>query len=207
MSSQPSPSRLEASSDGGIAIVLTIMVLILKVPQVHGVAGFVTILPMLAVYLLPFLFTGIYWVNHHHLVDRLKIVAPLILRTNLTFLFFLSLLPFSTNYGMEMHLSRFSVQVYAASLLLDGMAFTLLGRALIRHILHNPREYLPEEASGQVAETLKGIASLIVYFSAIPVAIWSPGFALVLIGAVTLIWIVPTFGVQSRDCTAPHPNA
>ncbi len=207
MPSQPNPSRLEAFSDGVIAVIITIMVLDLKVPRADGFQGFLAILPTLAVYLLSFLFTGIYWVNHHHLVDRFKIVDPLILWTNLGFLFCLSLLPFSTNYLMEKHLNSFSVQLYAGSLFLDGVAFTLLGRALIRHILRNPGDYIPQEASGQVAETYKGVASLLVYFSAIPTAIRFPRIALLLIAAVTLIWIVPTFGVQPRDCAPTHPDA
>ena len=79
MAYQPSPSRLEAFSDGVIAVIITIMVLDFKVPKDPGMAGLLTVLPTLAVYLLSFTFVGIYWVNHHHLVDRLKRVDHLIL--------------------------------------------------------------------------------------------------------------------------------
>ena len=206
MPAQPSPSRLEAFSDGVIAVIITIMVLDLKVPRADGLAGFVSILPTLAVYLLSFLLTGIYWVNHHHLIDRLKIVDHLILWSNLAFLFCLSLLPFFTNYLIEKHLSSFSVAIYAASLLLDGLAFTLLGRALIRHILRHSNDYAPQEASGQVAETYKGLFSIASYTAAIPLALWFPRLALLLIAIVTFIWIVPTFGVQPHDCAPPHPT-
>ena len=107
MADRPTPSRLESFSDGVIAVIITIMVLEFKVPAPDGMAGLRTILPTLAVYLLSFAFTAIYWVNHHHLVHRLKRVEPLILYANLTFLFCLSLLPFFTSYLLQKHISCF----------------------------------------------------------------------------------------------------
>jgi uncharacterized membrane protein len=208
MPEQPSPARLEAFSDGVIAVIITIMVLDLKVPAADGLAGFVSILPTLAVYTLSFLFTGIYWVNHHHLADRLKLVDPAILWANLFFLFCLSLLPFFTNYLVDKHITAFPVALYSAALLLIGLAFTILGRVLIRHILAYTDVYQPTDADGQVSETYKGIASLTIYFLGIPLAYWHPWFALTLVPLVTLIWIVPTFAVKPRH-GAPdmHPNA
>jgi uncharacterized membrane protein len=92
-----SPARLEAFSDGVIAVIITIMVLELKVPHQDGLAGLYAVLPTLAVYLLSFTFTGIYWINHHHLVHRTDEADSLILYANLAFLFTLSLLPFCTS--------------------------------------------------------------------------------------------------------------
>ncbi|WP_433967034.1 TMEM175 family protein [Tunturiibacter gelidiferens] len=95
------PARLEAFSDGVIAVIITIMVLELKVPHQEGVAGLYTVLPTLAVYAISFAFTGIYWINHHHLVHRTEEADELVLYANLFFLFWLSLLPFFTSYVLE----------------------------------------------------------------------------------------------------------
>jgi uncharacterized membrane protein len=116
MSKQPTPNRLEAFSDGVIAVIVTIMVLDLKVPHADGLAGFLAVLPSIAVYLLSFLLTGLYWINHHALIDRLKHVDALILWANLFFLFTLSLIPFFTNYLVEKGIRPFPVGLYAASL-------------------------------------------------------------------------------------------
>jgi uncharacterized membrane protein len=208
MPEQPSPARLEAFSDGVIAVIITIMVLDLKVPAADGLASFVGILPTLAVYTLSFFFTGIYWVNHHHLADRLKHVDHAILWANLFFLFCLSLLPFFTNYLVDKRITAFPVALYSAALFLIAMSFLLLGRVLIRHMLANADVYQPSEADGQVSETYKGFASLATYFFGIPIAYWHPWFALTLVALVTLIWIVPTFAVKPRHCAPEqHPTA
>jgi uncharacterized membrane protein len=206
MPEQPSPARLEAFSDGVIAVIITIMVLDLKVPAADGLAGFVGILPTLAVYTLSFLFTGIYWVNHHHLADRLKLVDPAILWANLFFLFCLSLLPFFTNYLVDKHVTSFPVALYSAALFVIAFSFLILGRVLIRHMLANREVYNPSDADGQVSETYKGIASLTTYFLALPFAYWHPWFALALVALVTFIWIVPTFAVKPRHC-APEQHS
>ncbi len=143
MPAQPSPSRLEAFSDGVIAVIITIMVLELKVPRDPGMAGFVTTIPTLAVYAQSFAFTGIYWVNHHHLIHRLKRVDHLILWTNLIFLFCLSLLPFFTNYLVEKHLDSFSVGLYAVSLLVTGVVFHSFAK-----VHHPPSSPLPGTRRG-----------------------------------------------------------
>ncbi len=196
MPTQPSPSRLEAFSDGVIAVIITIMVLDLKVPLANGLPGFVSVLPTIAVYLLSFVFTGIYWVNHHHLIDRLKRVDHLILWSNLGFLFCLSLLPFSTNYMVVKHNDSFSVALYAASLVLTAVSFLLLGRAIVRHLLRQIDTYTAEEACGQAQEIHKGLISLTIYCGAIPLAYWHPWAAFVVIALATLPWIVPTFGIR-----------
>lgn len=203
---QPSPARIEAFSDGVIAVIITIMVLEFKVPRDPGPAAFLAVLPTLLVYLLSFTFTGIYWINHHHMIDRLKRVDALILWCNLALLFFLSLLPFFTANLIAHHLDSFSVSLYAASLFADGLAFTVLGNAVVRHIRRSTGHlYDPATADDQAAERKKGIISLLMYFTAVVLAFWHPYLALALVALVTLIWIVPTFGVRTilHDPTIP----
>ena len=192
----PSPSRLESFSDGVIAVIITIMVLDFKVPKADGLAGFVGALPTFAVYLVSFVFTGIYWVNHHHLVARLKRVDSLILWANLGFLFTLSLLPFFTSYMVEKGVRPFPVALYGFSQLLDGVSFTLLSKALLHHIRRAGDAYELREVDEQIAENRKAAVSLSMYVTAIPLAFWRPWLALTVIAAVTLIWIVPSFGVR-----------
>jgi uncharacterized membrane protein len=199
MQAQPSPSRLEAFSDGVIAVIITVMVLELKVPSEPGLSGFVTTIPTIAVYGQSFAFTGIYWVNHHHLIDRLKRVDHLILWANLIFLFCLSLLPFFTSYLVEKHIDSFSAALYSVSLLVTGCSFTLLQKAITRHLRHSPTLDAPVEIHLQLAEQRKAFVSLAMYLTAVPLAFWHPYLALVTVAAVTVIWIIPTFGLK------PHP--
>ena len=202
MSAEPTPSRMEAFSDGVIAVIITIMVLELKVPREHGPAGFLTVLPTLGVYLLSFTFTGIYWVNHHHLIDRVKRVTPLILWLNLAFLFCLSLLPFFTSYLIDTHLDSFSVAIYIGSLLLTGVAFTTLQSRIGRHLNRSRQFESEEDARLQLAEQRKGILSVAIYVTAIPIAFFfRPVLALLLAAVVTLIWIIPTFGLTHPAVT------
>jgi uncharacterized membrane protein len=198
MPAQPSPSRLEAFSDGVIAVIITIMVLDLKVPRETGMAGFATTLPTLAVYAQSFAFTGIYWVNHHHLVDRLKRVDNLILWTNLILLFSLSLLPFFTNYLIDKRMDSFSVALYASLLLVTGFSFTLLQWAIGRHLCRYKTADDPVEKQLQVAEQRKAYLSLAMYLLAVALAFWRPWVALVDAALVTVIWIIPTFGIEHR---------
>ena len=206
MSAQPSPSRLESFSDGVIAVIITIMVLEFKVPRADGASGILLMLPTFAVYLLSFSFTGIYWINHHHLTDRLKRVDHAILWANLAFLFTLSLLPFFTNYLVDKGIAPFPVAIYAASLLLDGVAFTVLTQALVRHFRLAGTVYDAREEEDQLAEMRKGAVSLAMYLGAIPVAYWHPWLALSMVAATTLLWIIPTFGLKPQANPPLHPT-
>jgi uncharacterized membrane protein len=199
MSYQPSPSRLEAFSDGVIAVIITIMVLEFKVPHDDGWAGLRTILPTLAVYLLSYTFTGIYWINHHHLVHRLKHVDHLILWSNLGFLFCLSLLPFFTNCMIEKHVDSFSVEVYSTLLLITGSSFWLLQKAVGAHLRHTREDRDPRELALQIAEQRKALASTVMNLLAIPLAALRPTLGLAMSALVVLLWILPTFGLQHRD--------
>jgi uncharacterized membrane protein len=206
MHKPPTPNRLEAFSDGVIAVIITIMVLDLKVPHADGLAGFLTVLPTIAVYLLSFLLTGLYWLNHHVLIDRLKRVDALILWANLFFLFTLSLIPFFTNYLVEKGIRPFPVALYACSLFLDGITYTLLAQAIARHLCLRADD--PEEAAllaEQLAETRKGLLCLGTYLIAIAVALYQPVIALILMACINLVWVVPGFLVKPSPLP-PHPH-
>lgn len=192
-SDQPSPSRLEAFSDGVIAVIITIMVLDFKLPQQHGSAAFAeAFLPTLAVYLLSFTFTGIYWINHHHLVHRLKHVDAPILYANLFLLFCLSLLPFATSYALSERFSSFSVAVYACELFLSGSGFILLSAAITRHFNRSGAAN-PGKTAIQKAEWRKTLLSLTLYALAVPLAYWHPLVAAADLVLVTPLWIIPGF--------------
>jgi uncharacterized membrane protein len=195
MRKEPTPARLEAFSDGVIAVIITIMVLGLKVPTQKGMAGFVTTLLPLLVYAQSFAATGIYWVNHHHLMDRLKRVNRLILWTNLFYLFFVSLLPFFTNYLVVMRMDSFSMALYAASLLMNGVAFTVLQWAVGRD-LRRYHVYGAEEHQLQVDGERKAYISLALYLVAVPLAFVHPFAALGDIYLVTILWIAPPIWVK-----------
>jgi uncharacterized membrane protein len=188
-----STSRLEAFSDGVIAVIITIMVLELKVPARQGVAGLLSLLPTLAVYFISFSFTGIYWINHHHLVHRIKQSDQRVLYANLGFLFCLSLLPFFTSYVLEKESDSFSIALYAASMVITGFSFLLLRLAIERR-MRVAGAFHPIDAAIQ----RKHLLSLACYGLAMPLAYYHPSLALADIGLVTLIWIVPTAGAKAH---------
>ena len=186
-----STSRLEAFSDGVIAVIITIMVLELKVPSAGGPRGLRAIAPTLAVYALSYAFVGIYWINHHLLLDRIEQSTPGILRTNLLWLFCLSLVPFFTAYVLDKREDTFSVALYAASLLLTGFSFLLL-RVGVNARQRGEGNLEREDTAMQSKHWI----SLGTYLIAIPLAFFAPIVALCLIALVTVLWIVPTLGVE-----------
>jgi uncharacterized membrane protein len=193
------PARLEAFSDGVIAVIITIMVLELKVPGQNGLAGIRSVLPTLCLYLISFAFVGIYWINHHHLVHRTDQADELILYANLGFLFCLSLLPFSTSYVLVKNMDSFSVAIYVASMILTGFSFLLLRLAIARRLRHAGKF---EEEDKAVER--KNWLSLFVYLMAIPLAFQHPQIALGLVAFVTVIWVTPTAGIKHREEYPPH---
>jgi uncharacterized membrane protein len=186
-------TRLEAFSDGVLAVVITIMVLELKVPHNDGLAGLISIAPTLFVYFLSFSFTGIYWVNHHHLIRRVEKCDHRVLYTNLTYLFAASLLPFFTAYVIEKGPDSFSVALYAASMIFTGFCFFLL-RIAVARLLRRSGDLRQEDTATQ----RKHILSLMLYIAAIPLAQFHPYVALGAITMVTIIWIIPTAGTRPR---------
>jgi uncharacterized membrane protein len=200
----PTPSRLEAFSDGVIAVIITIMVLELKVPTGDGLAGFLTVLPTLGVYFISFELTGVYWINHHHLIDRIKRVDALILWTNLALLFTLSLIPFFTNYVVQQGVRPFPIALYAFYLMTDGLAYYILSKAIRRRLRLSGETINLDDHCRQKAEDLKGRLCLIIYGAAVVVAHWFPWIALALIAAINLIWVVPGFLVERPE---PHHSS
>ncbi len=180
-----SPARLEAFSDGVIAVIITIMVLELKVPQQDGMAGVRVVLPTVFLYLLTFVQVGIYWVNHHYLVNEVGSVSHGILWANLAFLFCLSLFPFATDWIGAKGLSHFSTALYAVVSILPGVAYTALW------IQVRMQSAAPAHASWG-----KQIAFVSLYLMAIPAAYYRPIASLALIAVVSVIWLLPS-GIDS----------
>ncbi len=176
-----SPARMEAFSDGVIAVVITIMVLDLKVPVGDGLTGLLAVLPAMAVHLLSFLQTAIYWVNHHYMVGAVRKVNHGVLWSNLLFLFCLSLIPFATTWAGSKALSRPSIAIYAGICLLPACSFTLLWNRV--------RKSNPEAEA--IAGWKKLVGSAMLYLMAVPVALWRPAVALMLIGTVAIVWMLP----------------
>lgn len=175
------PARLEAFSDGVIAVIITIMVLELKVPAQDGLAGLRAVLPAIVLYLLTFVQIGIYWVNHHYLVDEVETVSHGILWANLIFLFCLSLFPFATDWIGVKGLSSFSTALYAAVSIFPGLGYMALWRRI-----RSQNSAAPPHASWG-----KQIASILLYLSAIPAAFYRPAASLLLIGIVAVLWLLP----------------
>jgi uncharacterized membrane protein len=197
-------TRLEALSDGVIAVIITIMVLELHVPEANGPAGLWHVAPRLGIYALSFVMTGIYWINHHELCRRTEVVNYRVLWSNLLFLFTLSLIPFFTDYVGEKHFDSFSTALYAVVMLVAGQGFLVL-----RLSLDNLRRRRGEVvAKTDHMETVKHIASLVLYVAAIPVAYYKPMLSLALNFMVTLIWIAPELGLNKTEaCLDEHAKA
>src|SRR5215469_11692160 len=186
-------TRLEAFSDGVLAVIITIMVLELKVPHQDGVAGLLTIVPIIFVYLLSFTFIGIYWCNHHYLIHRIEQADHRILYANLGFLFCASLLPFFTAYVLDKKSNPFSVSLYAASMIVTGFSFLLL-RLAVRRRLRQAGTLEFED----IATERKHYASLAIYIVAILLAHFHSYIALCVIALVTIVWIFPTVRQKSH---------
>ncbi|HMH20833.1 MAG TPA: TMEM175 family protein [Puia sp.] len=179
-------ARLEAFSDGVFAIIITIMVLEIKVP--HG-SDWLSLRPMAPVfisYLVSFLYVGIYWGNHHHLLHAAKKVSSGMMWANLHLLFWLSLIPFVTGWAGENHFAPNTMILYAAILFLSGIAFTFLQIAIQNS---NPANPQLQEAFAKVKT--KGIISLFGYVAAGAVAHYNPAISGVILLAVGSMWLIP----------------
>jgi uncharacterized membrane protein len=177
--------RLEAFSDGVIAIIITIMVLELKAPSGSGLSALRPVIPVLLNYVLSFVYVGIYWNNHHHMLHAAERVNGRILWANLHLLFWLSLIPFVTNWMSENHRSPFSVALYGFVMLMSGISYSILSAAIIA--LHGSDSKL----ALAVGKNYKGIASIVIYGVAIPVAFLHPWVSLALYVLVAVMWFIP----------------
>jgi uncharacterized membrane protein len=180
-----SKGRLEAFSDGVIAIIITIMVLELRAPHAADALALKPVYPAFLSYVLSFALVGIYWNNHHHLFQAARNVSGPILWANLHLLFWLSLVPFVTSWMGDTHFASLPVAAYGTVMLAAGIAYWILTRALLaRH----ERDSALARAIGRDA---KGLASLGVYVVAIAVAFVAPRIACTLYVAVAVMWLVP----------------
>lgn len=178
-------ARLEAFSDGVIAIIITIMVLELKVPHGEDLASLAPLLPVLLSYVLSFIYVGIYWNNHHHMLHAAGQVSGGVLWANLHLLFWLSLIPFVTGWMGENHFASLPVAMYGVVLLMAAIAFFILARALVR--LQGPDSPLARA----VGKDRKTHLSIVLYAVAIALAFPAREFAAALYVLVALIWLVP----------------
>jgi TMEM175 potassium channel family protein len=184
--------RMEAFSDGVIAIIITIMVLELKVPQGADPAALRPLIPVFVSYVLSFVNLGIYWNNHHHLLQATHAVNGRVLWANLHLLFWLSLFPFATAWIGENHFATWPVAAYGVVLLLAAMAYFILVRALIA--LHGRHSTLATAIGGD----FKGKISPLLYAVAIPLAFVNPWVAFGIYVLVAVIWIVPDPRIEKR---------
>ena len=180
-----SKGRLEAFSDGVIAIIITIMALELRAPHGADWAALRPMLPVFLSYVLSFVFLGIYWNNHHHLLQAVRRVNGRILWANLHLLFYLSLIPFTTGWMGENYFAALPVAVYGAVLLCAACAYFILTRTLIAH--HGK----DSELAMALGRDFKGKASIVLYVAAISLAFLTPWLACALYVLVAAMWLVP----------------
>jgi uncharacterized membrane protein len=180
-----SKGRLEAFSDGVIAILITIMVLELKPPHEGTWEALRPLWPVMTSYVLSFVYLGIYWNNHHHLLQAVRRVNGRILWANLHLLFWLSLVPVATAWMGESHFAPLAVAAYGVPLILAGVAYYILERALIAH---HPDD---STLAAAVGADVKGIVSVVVYAVAIAVSFALPWLSCALYAAVAAWWLVP----------------
>jgi uncharacterized membrane protein len=184
-------TRLEAFSDGVIAIIITIMVLELKIPHSTNREAIEPLVPVFISYVLSFVFLGIYWGNHHHLVHTIKGVNGGILWANLHLLFWLSLIPFATAWIGETGFGKIPVAVYAVLADLCGVAYLILIKVITKREQGN--EHLKHILKKQ---SKKGILSNIFYTVAVPVAFIHPYISCFIFAGVGLMWIVPDKNIE-----------
>ncbi|MCA0406320.1 MAG: TMEM175 family protein [Proteobacteria bacterium] len=192
-------NRLEAFSDGVIAIIITIMVLELKVPHKDDWSALLGLLPVFLSYVLSFVYVGIYWNNHHHLMHTCKRVNGAVLWANLHLLFWLSLVPFTSGWMGENHFASRPTALYGVSLLMPAIAYILLEKAIIAA---NGTQSMLAQALGS---DFKGKISLALYVVAVLISFAAPWAAQIIYVAVALIWLVPDRRIE-RVLASEHPH-
>jgi uncharacterized membrane protein len=177
--------RLEAFSDGVIAVIITIMVLEMKVPHGTDPAALAPLVPVFVSYVLSYVYVGIYWNNHHHMLHAARTIDGPILWANLHLLFWLSLIPFVTGWMGENHFAEIPVALYGAVLLMSAISYYVLSRCLIRH------EGTNSLLDSAVGKDFKGRISVVIYVVAILLSFVNRWIALGLYFFVALLWFVP----------------
>jgi uncharacterized membrane protein len=187
-----SKGRLEAFSDGVIAIIITIMVLEMKVSHGSSLQDLAPLLPVFLSYVLSFVYVGICWNNHHHMLHACTTVTGTILWANLHLLFWLSLFPFTTGWMGENHFAAAPTMLYGVVLLMAAIAYYLLQEAIIR--AQGPNSILKQA----VGDDWKGKVSPVLYLVAILVALRSPWIADAVYVAAALLWLIPDRRIEKR---------
>lgn len=184
--------RLEAFSDGVIAIIITIMVLEMKVPHGADLLSLKPLIPVFISYCLSFIYVGIYWNNHHHMLHAVRSINGITLWANLHLLFWLSLIPFVTGWMGENHFAKWPVFLYGVVLLMNALAYSLLSNVLIKH--HG----LKSELAVAVGKGTKGKISILIYASALPLALFNAWISFGLYIVVAVIWFLPDRRIERK---------
>ena len=185
-------NRLEAFSDGVIAIIITIMVLALKPPQGTTLHDLLPLLPEFTSYAISFVYVGIYWNNHHHMLQVANKVNGTILWANMHLLFWLSLIPFCTDWADDNHVEPIPIALYGVVLFMSGFAYYLLARAIICH--HGTDSKLAQA----LGKDRKGKISLVIYAISIGFAFVDPSISIILYVSVALMWLVPDSRIEKK---------
>lgn len=187
-----SKGRLEAFSDGVLAIILTIMVLELKVPQGADLSAVRSLVSVFLSYLLSFIYVGIYWNNHHHLLQAADHVDGRVLWANLHLLFWLSLIPFVTRWAEETEFAAWPVAAYGLVLLMSGCAYAILTRALVAG--HGVDSTLAKA----VGADRKAMVSMMVYAVAMVLALYKPWVSCAVYAGVACLWLIPDPRIERK---------
>ena len=193
-------NRVEAFSDGVIAIIITIMVLELKVPGKADLQSLLQLYPVFLSYLLSFVFVGIYWNNHHHTFQVVKSVNGATLWANMHLLFWLSLVPFVTGWMGEHHFARWPVVIYGVVLLMNSVTYSVMIFVLIKN------EGAGSTLSDAIGKDKKGNASIILYLLAIALSWINSNISLAIYVVVALMWLIPDKRIESKVSQQPLKN-
>jgi uncharacterized membrane protein len=185
-------TRLEAFSDGVVAIIITILVLELKIPHEPTWEALFRLLPVFLAYIMSFIFVGIYWVNHHHLVHTIRQINSRIMWSNFGLLFALSLIPFTTAWMGENHYATIPVVLYAINLVFCAITYTILQKSIMSD--HNRSSRMIEALKKQEK---KGYISLSMYLLSVPLAYILPVLSAVIFAAVAILWIIPDKNIEA----------
>jgi uncharacterized membrane protein len=184
-------TRLEAFSDGVLAIIITIMVLELKIPHGTGWDVISPLVPVLCSYIFSFIFIAIYWGNHHHLLHTVTHISSRIIWANMHLLFWLTLIPFATAWMGDNNFIAVTVATYAALLLVCGLAYYLLQMAI-----RTTHKFSASMDHAMKKQSRKGIISSIAYFLAIPLAFINTGISAFIFISVAIMWIIPDKNIE-----------